>query len=168
MQIAEQQNQISFGVDTAIGTIILVSSLIDAKFPDYKAIIPKQSTAAATFKRADMLSAVRVAGLFARDNSNIIRLSVKGDDSNNAKTSITVAATSSESGDGSSIIDATTEGGRNVEIAFNAAYISAALSSLNADMIRVELTEPNRPGKFTIAGVAESQYMHICMPMHKA
>jgi DNA polymerase-3 subunit beta len=95
-----------------------------------------------------------VAQLFGRDNANIIRMVVNGN--------ITVKATSTESGDGESTLDATIEG-PEVEIAFNAAYLTNMLGSLSADTVKMELTQPNRPGKFT---TADDGYLHVVMPMH--
>lgn len=146
--------QITCNAVNDLGTVEIVSSVISAKFPDYRAIIPKRADTTATFKRADMLSAVRVAGLFARDNSNIVRLHVNGN--------IKIAGTSSESGDGVAEIDATITG-PEVEIAFNAAYVTAALSAVNAEMVTLELTQSNRPGRMTVDGL---DFQHVIMPMH--
>jgi DNA polymerase III subunit beta len=146
-------SQIAFGIDSSLGRIEIVSSLIDAKFPDYKAIIPKQATTWATFKRTDLLSAVKVASLFARDNSNIIKLRLNGD--------LKVSATSTESGDGSSVVKAEITG-PELEIAFNAAYVSAVLSSVSDDTVKMEFTQGNRPGKLL---TADDGYLHVIMPM---
>lgn len=151
--VADERNQISFGIDTELGSILIVSSLIDARFPDYRAIIPKSSTTKARFKRSDMLSSVRVAGLFARDNSNIVRLHVNGN--------IKIAGTSSESGDGAAEVDAAITG-PEVEIAFNASYVTAALSAVSAETVTLELTQSNRPGRLTVDGL---DFQHVIMPM---
>lgn len=148
------ENNITFEMVTDLGNVQIFTTLIDNRFPDYKAIIPQQVATKATFKRADMLQAVKVAGLFARDNSNIVRLHVNGN--------IKIAGVSSESGDGTAEIDATIDG-PGVEIAFNAAYVRAALEAVDTETITLELTQANRPGKLTIGNY---DFLHVIMTMH--
>ena len=54
----------------------LASQLIDARFPDYRAIIPKSHSTRTVVDTAALLKAVRVAYLFARDNANIVRMRI--------------------------------------------------------------------------------------------
>jgi DNA polymerase-3 subunit beta len=159
ISLAENRVGFSLNVDldrtgTTQGIVGITSSAIDARFPDYRGIIPKHATTTATVKRDALLAAVKVAQLFARDSANIVRLTVNGN--------ITVAATSMESGDGASEIDAVIDG-PEVEIAFNARYLIDLLSPLSADTVKMELTTANRPGKFT---TSDEHYQHIVMPMN--
>jgi DNA polymerase-3 subunit beta len=160
VEISLAENRVGFSLTadldkagTTQGIVGITSSAIDARFPDYRGIIPKHATTTATVKRDALLAAVKVAQLFARDSANIVRLTVNGN--------ITVEATSMESGDGASEIDAVIDG-PEVEIAFNARYLIDLLSPLNTDTVKMELTQPNRPGKFT---TADDGYLHVVMPM---
>lgn len=134
----------------------LVTSLIEAKFPDYNAIIPKQSTITATVNVAAMANAVRTAGLFARENSNIVRLCVTADD-------MTVAATGTESGDSLNTLEATVTGLSDIvslDIAFNARYLADVLSCVDEDNVTFQFTQPNRPGM-----VKAGDWLAVIMPM---
>lgn len=147
------ENQAQFSTQSAQ----LVTSLIAAKFPNYNAIIPKRSTVTATVNTAALTNAVRTAGLFARDNSNIVWLCVSADD-------MTVTATSDESGNSSNTLDAKTTGLNDIltlDIAFNARYLLDLLAQVDEDNVTFQFTQPNRPGM-----VQAGDWLAVVMPMH--
>lgn len=133
----------------------VVSELIDAKFPDYWATVPKMANTVAIIDTAKLLSAVKVAQLFARDNNNILRVSI-------ASGGVRLSASSSEMGDNVSELDATVEGDP-IEISFNAKYLIDALSHIDAPSIALETTKPTRPGMIKPGGHAD--YYQVLMPM---
>ena len=63
-------NQVYF----AFGKTEITSRLIDGQFPDYQRIIPPSAKTNVTLGTTDFLRATRAAAVFARDNSNIVRL----------------------------------------------------------------------------------------------
>jgi DNA polymerase-3 subunit beta len=169
--VTQARNQILFRVwgkgSEARGAFLkvdIVSSLIDARFPDYRAIIPKSYNTRTVVTTDSFLKAVRVSQLFARDNSNIIRLAVipgNGD----AAGAIRLIATSTEMGDNVNELDAMVEGD-NVEIAFNARYLIDVLSQISESQVVLETTQPNRPGTIRPVGVGNEEFLHVVMPMH--
>ncbi len=169
--VTQARNQILFRVwgkgNEARGAFLqvdVVSSLIDARFPDYRAIIPKSYTTRTVVTTDALLKAVRVAQLFARDNSNIIRVAVipsNGD----GKGSIRLTATSTEMGDNVNEVDAMVDGG-DLEIAFNARYLIDVLSQISEPQVVLETTQPNRPGAIRPVGVGNEEFLHVVMPMH--
>lgn len=133
-------------------------ALIEAKYPDYTAIIPKFADVTATVNVDALSKAVRVAQLFARDNSNIVRLKL-GD-------GLQVAATSAEAGDNTSAIDAKIDGLGDpfaFEIAMNSKFILDMLGQLDVTDVTMEMTQPNRPLK-----VATDGRLYVVMPMNLA
>ncbi|MFN8487195.1 MAG: DNA polymerase III subunit beta [Caldilineaceae bacterium] len=142
----------------------LVSELIDARFPDYRAIIPKSKTTRTVVDTAALLKAVRVAFLFARDNANIIRLAaVPNNGEHNGQVRLT--ATSTEMGDNVNEIDAMVEGD-NIEIAFNAKYLIDVLGQIDQPQVVLETTQATRPGTIRPIGLGEEEFLHVVMPMH--
>lgn len=168
--VTQARNQILFRVwgkgNEARGAFLkvdVVSSLIDARFPDYRAIIPKNYTTRTVVSTESLLKAVRVAQLFARDNSNIIRVAVIP---NNGETgAIRLTATSTEMGDNVNEVDAMVEGD-DLEIAFNARYLIDVLSQISEPQVVLETTQPNRPGAIRPVGVGNEEFLHVVMPMH--
>jgi len=155
--VSANRNQVLF---SATGNkdwqrVDVVSELIDAKFPDYWATVPKMANTVAIIDTAKLLSAVKVAQLFARDNNNILRVSI-------ASGGVRLSASSSEMGDNVSELDATVEGDP-IEISFNAKYLIDALSHIDAPSIALETTKPTRPGMIKPGGHAD--YYQVLMPM---
>src|SRR5581483_4280905 len=56
----------------------LVSRLIEGAFPNFRSIIPKESTTSATVETREFAAAVKSSALFARDSSNIVRVNING------------------------------------------------------------------------------------------
>jgi len=153
----------------------LVSQLIDARFPDYNAIIPKSYATRTTVDTAAFLKAVRVTFLFARDVANNVRIQITpGTDTVPGK--VTLRANSAEVGDIVSEVDASQVEGNEIEIAFNARYLIDVLSAIDTPQVVLETTSSNRPGVFrpspqrdaaqgggTVA--AEAEFTHVIMPM---
>ena len=142
----------------------LVSQLIDARFPDYRAIIPTSHTTRTVVDTASLLKAVRVAYLFARDNSNIIRLSViPGNGENEGQVKLT--GSSAEMGDNVNELDAMVDG-TDLEIAFNAQYLIDVLSQIDQPQVVLETSQSTRPGTLRPVGIGEEEFLHVVMPMH--
>lgn len=75
MNVVLENNQVTFD----LGKIQLTSRILEGNFPDVAKIIPKEFRTQATVDREEMLKAVKSAGIFARENNNIIKCSVSGD-----------------------------------------------------------------------------------------
>jgi len=168
--ITGKRNQVLFSMvgkpETrgAFQRVELVSELIDARFPDYRATVPKSYTTRTTVDTASLLKATRVALLFAKDNANIIRVGIvpgAGD----KPSYVRLSASSSEMGDNVSDIDADVEG-EALEISFNAKYLIDVLSQIDQPQVALETTQSTRPGAWHPVGMTDGEFLHITMPMH--
>ena len=140
----------------------LVSQLIDGSFPDYNQIVPKGHSTRTIVPTAELLKAVKVAFLFARDAANIIRFNiVPGSELTPGQ--MIVTATSAEFGDNVSELDASIEGDET-EIAFNARYMIDALSVLGTAEAALETSTPSSPG--VLRPVGGNDFLCVIMPMH--
>jgi DNA polymerase-3 subunit beta len=142
----------------------LVSQLIEARFPDYRAIIPKSHTTSTVVDTAALLKAVKRASLFARDNANIIRVQVQAGTGTDGG-QVVLTAASQEMGDNADPIDAMVEGS-DLEIAFNAKYLVDVLSQIEQPQVVLETSQPTRPGMIRPVGMGEDEFLHVVMPMH--
>ena len=171
LRITPARNQIIFHIhgktdskEPTFKRLQLASQLIDDRFPDYRAIIPKTKTTTTAVDTAALLKALRLAFLFARDNANIVRMRLCPDNAGGMG-SIAISATSAEMGDNVSEIQALVEG-KELEISFNAKYLIEYLSTVDQPQVQIETTESTRPGAFTIPGIPADDHIHVCMPMH--
>jgi DNA polymerase-3 subunit beta len=166
---AEQEDPIELFITPARNQILfhltntdVVSQLIDGNFPDYNQIVPKGHSTRTLIGTQDLLKAVKVAFLFARDAANIIRFNiVPGNELTPGQ--MIVTGTSTEFGDNVSEMDATIEGD-HVEIAFNARYLIDALNVVGTPEVALETSTPSSPG--VLKPVGGDDFLCVIMPMH--
>lgn len=162
--VSANRNQVLFSATSAKEwqRVDIISELIDARFPDYRATIPKSHNTRCTIDTGALLKAVRVAMLFARDNANIIRCASRPDDSP-SRGVFQVSATSAEMGDNTSEIECNVEGAE-INIAFDGRLLSDALSHVPTAQVTIETTQSTRPG--VIRPVGDSDHLMVIMPMN--
>lgn len=149
--VSQKNNQIIFEQDNTL----LVGRLIDAQYPEYEKIIPKDFATKTEFDREEMQSALKTAAIFARENANIIRFSVR-------KNSVDVFAKGSGVGENKTEVVAQTTGEEN-EIAFNIRYVQEFLQNTDGEKVVFEMTGPLNPGVFKIA--EDPSFIHLIMPI---
>jgi DNA polymerase-3 subunit beta len=156
--IAANLNLITFTY-TAPGTAMVVASgILDAKYPDYRAIIPKSHNTKAVVPAEEFRVALKTAMITARDAAGLIRLALM-----NGK--ITVSATTSESA-AETEIDAKLEG-NDLDIAFNGKYLLQSLASFSGDNIVLTATNPTRPISMYAEKTGPDALLAVIMPMNK-
>ncbi|MGD2144617.1 MAG: DNA polymerase III subunit beta [Anaerolineae bacterium] len=156
--VTGQRNQVIF----ALTDVVLVSQLIDGNFPDFRQIIPGDRNTRTILDTGPFLKACKMAQIFARDAANISRVEVEpGSELEPGR--VRVSATSAETGEDVSEIDATVEG-EAVEIAFNVAYLIDVLSVTDTPQVTLDTTSSSSPGVFRPVG--DDSFTHVIMPMH--
>lgn len=133
-----------------------ISRLIEGQFPNYTQIIPEGSDIKAKISKDELLSAVKIASLFARENANSIKVAVK------SKGKVEVDSGGSQVGDNSSKIAAEVKG-KNGEASFNGKYIIDALNAIRESEVSLEISGKLNPG--VIKTVKDKNYTYIIMPL---
>jgi DNA polymerase-3 subunit beta len=149
--VSEENNQILF----AQGETTLVGRLIDSEYPDYQKIIPAQFETKVDLNREQLLNAIKICTVFARETANIIKFTIK-------KEKLIVSANSPSVGEDNVEIEAKTTGEEN-EIAFNAKYLLDVLAGVNKEDLVFEMTGPLNPGVFKIKN--DDSFLHLIMPI---
>lgn len=156
--VTPQRSQILFHLTN----IELVSQLIDGKFPDYNAIVPKSTATKTVIDTGLLLKACKAANVFAREAANIAKVNIRpGDELTPGH--ITMGATSAETGDNAGELDATVTG-LPIEIAFNVKYLIDVLNVVGTDRVSLETLNPSAPG--LIRPIGDDTFTHVIMPMH--
>lgn len=140
----------------------LVSQLIDGTFPDYRSIIPGNSTTRSVIPTTAFLKACRAADIFAREAAHSARLHITPG-SELEPGLVKVFAKSSETGSNETVVDATVEG-EPIEIAFNVRFLVDVLSVIDAPNVALETTAASSPG--VLKPVGRDDFIHVIMPMH--
>lgn len=117
----------------------IVCRLIEGKYPNYDAAIPKENPNKLIIERNVLLSSVRRIAIFASQSTNQIILKFNGNDliisaedvdfSNAAKEKLSCNYT-----------------GEDLTIGFNAKYLIEMINNVETEYLSLEMSQPNRAG----------------------
>lgn len=124
----ENQNQIIF----SIGQSELSSRLIEGQFPSWEKIIPKDFQNRAIVDRMELLKAVKLSSIFAKDLANITK--IKSGDGK-----LKLSSQTKEVGEQETEVEAVVEG-ENIEVAFNSRFLIDVLAACNASQVILEFS----------------------------
>ena len=144
-----------------LGHAKLVAQLIQGTFPNYQQLIPGDHTTRTVVQVSEFGRETRIAQIFARDGSGIVRLTATPGESG-APGRLVITARAEDVGTNEGEIDAVVEGDE-AQIAFNGRYLREALDALSSDRVAVETTSSSSPG--VLRPVGDDNYIHVVMPM---
>ncbi|MFW6075351.1 MAG: DNA polymerase III subunit beta, partial [Chloroflexota bacterium] len=125
--------------------VTFYTRLIDGTFPDLSKIIPTDWTTRAVIGRDVLLDATRRSSIFARSSNDVVKVAIGGNSGDDDVGHITISATAADTGDNRDEIDAQIDG-NDLEVAFNARYLSDLLSVVHSPSVAMELQGPNAAG----------------------
>ncbi len=144
------------GVLFSIGDVRLVCRLIDARFPDYKAVIPLDNPNRLTINRSDFATSLKRLSIFANKNNYQVVLDLSADELKLSTQDLDYSSEAVER------LPCSYEG-QAMQIAFNARFLGETLSVLDTDEILLEMSTPNRAG--IVLPVQQEQSSHVLMLM---
>lgn len=119
--------------------INLICRLIDERYPDYEAVIPKNNPNKLIVDRTLFLNTLRRVVIFANKTTHQVRLKITGSELNISSEDLDFANEAHER------LSCQYEG-EDLEIGFNARFLIEMLNNLSGDEITMELSTPNRAG----------------------
>jgi DNA polymerase-3 subunit beta len=120
----------------------LVCRLIDGKYPNYDAVIPKDNPNRLTVNRASFLNSVRRASIFSSKTTHQIRLKMAGTELNISAEDVDFSNKADER------LTCQYEG-EDMQIGFNSKFLIEMLNNLSSDDVLIEMSVPNRAGILT-------------------
>jgi len=130
---------------------VLICRLIDGKYPNYEAVIPKENPNQLTISRNQFLNSVRRVSIFSNKTTHQIRLKIAGAELNISAEDVDYSNKAEER------LTCDYQGD-DMQIGFNSRFLSEMLSNLNAEDIQLEMSMPNRAGILTpIDGLDEGE-----------
>lgn len=138
----------------------LVCRLIDGKYPNYEAVIPKENPNKLTIERSQFLSSVRRVSIFSNKTTHQIRLKIAGAELNVSAEDIDYSNKAEER------LTCSYQGD-DMQIGFNSRFLTEMLANLTCDEVSLEMSLPNRAGILTpVDGLDEGeQIMMLVMPV---
>jgi DNA polymerase-3 subunit beta len=140
--------------------VVLVCRLIDGKYPNYEAVIPKENPNKLTVDRASFLNSVRRVSIFSSKTTHQIRLKMAGTELNISAEDLDFANKADER------LSCDYQGD-DMQIGFNSRFLSEMLNNLSSSEVLIEMSLPNRAGILTpIDGTDEGEHVTmLVMPV---
>ncbi len=141
------------------GDVQMICRLIDARFPDYKVVIPAENPYHLIVNKHDFQNALRRVSVFSNKSTNQVALSITGSELQMAAQDVDFSFEGNERMN-------CQYNGEDLQIAFNAKFLIEMLSAADTDDVRVELSTPTKAGlvKPTEQGEGEDLLM-LVMPL---
>jgi DNA polymerase-3 subunit beta len=119
--------------------IELVCRLIEGKYPNYEAVIPKENPNRLIVDRISFLNAIRRVAIFANQSTHQVRMKMNGQEI------IMTAEDIDYSNEARERLACTYEG-EPMEIGFNSKFLQEMLNNIDNEMITIQMSQPNRAG----------------------
>lgn len=148
---SENQNQVVF----KIGQTQLSSRLIEGQFPTWDRIIPTEFQNRSTLDRQELLKALKLAAVFAKDAANVVKMETKSNQ-------IKLSSEAKELGQQQTEVEAQTTG-VDIVIAFNSKFLIDALSAVSSAQILIEFS--GNLSAALIKPVGEEGLEYVVMPI---
>lgn len=138
---------------------ILVCRLIDGKYPNYEAVIPKENPNVLMIDRLQFLSSIKRVSIFANKTTHQIKLKLAGAELSLSAEDIDFANEANER-------LTCNYSGEDMEIGFNSRFLMEMLNNIDSSEIRLEMSEPSRAGLLIPADMAEDEdILMLVMPV---
>jgi DNA polymerase III subunit beta len=141
------------------GSTELVCRLIDARFPDYKVVIPVDNPYKMTVNRGDFQNALRRVSVFSNKSTNQVALSISGSELQLAAQDVDFSFEGNER-------MSCQYDGEDLQIAFNARFLIEMLNGAETTEIVMELSTPTKAGIIKPSEQAENEeLLMLVMPL---
>ena len=154
-----EEVEISFNDDLVrfrLGEVEIISKLIDASFPDYQKLIPKNTKSTVELNREELIRVTKLASLFARSVGGSIICEATEPDT------FSVKSIANEFGENDSKIETTVETSSRVNL--NSRFLLDALNALDEPTIEFKFSDGVAP--ITLKNKKNNKYTHIIMPLN--
>lgn len=157
VNIALEENQIFF----EIGSTRIVSRLINGKYPEYQAIIPKQFSTEISLNQAEFQRALKIATSFSSYSASEVVFQFNTEDG-------WLEIKSQSQGIGEQVAKIAYDGVllAPLQIVFNPRYILEGTAALAGTEIRLALNTSSTPVKI-FSEAEPDEYIYIVMPIRK-
>jgi len=152
--------QVAFSFDTKdssnglVDKILLVSKLIEGKYPDYNQVLPKETYQRLKLDRNLVMESIKRVALVTTEKNNSVKLKI-------TPKNIEISGSSPDFGEAQESIGGVAYDGPEVQVAFNPQYLLDPLRSLTADEVFFEFRDELSPGIFKTL----DKFLCVVMPL---
>jgi len=154
--VGGQANQLIFNTGDAKISV----RLVDGQYPNYQQVIPKEFDKKVVASTAQLLAALRRAGVVAGDRASMVKLAMDG-------SSLVITASSDTAGNAYEEIDVERTGDP-LTIAFNAKFLVEILNHVEAETVTLEFVGALNPAAIHPSDAKAAQrQLYILMPLRQ-
>ena len=135
---------------------IIVSKLIDGKFPDYEKVIPKNISNTFSINRKKFLESINRISTISSEKSKAIKLNLN-------KNKIIISANNVEEGGSGAEEINIKYNGPSLDIGFNSGYLKEIINQFTLDEITILFSDSTAPT--IIKDSSKSESLYVLMPM---
>lgn len=151
LNITLTPNQVRF----AFGSVVLVSKLIDGKFPDYERVVPATLKNHMKVGRQTLMQAMQRAAILTNEKFRGVRV-VLGENS------LKLVAANAEQEEAQEEVEVDYTGDA-IDVGFNVGYLLDVLNNIHADEIQWSFNDANSSALITLPG--NDRFKYVVMPM---
>ena len=134
---------------------ILISKVIDGRFPDYTKVIPKENSKILKVKLDDFKNSIDRVTTVSSDRTKGLKMTI-------SKDAIQLSVNNPSSGEGIENIKAEFDSDE-LNISFNSKYLSDIAAQIEHDSITINLKDSGSP--VLISDFSDKNSFHVVMPM---
>ncbi len=150
--------QLSIGENhlrATLGSVTLISKLVDGRFPDYDRVIPGESEFQVVAQREDLRSGLGRASILSNEKFRGVRLTFK-------KELLVAVAHNPEQEEAEEEMEIQ-YAGDGIEVGFNVSYLLDVLGVIRAEQVRIDLVDAQSSA--LIRAVGDDSARYVVMPM---
>ena len=151
VKISNNKSKIKFEMDIGV----LISKVIDGRFPDYTKVIPKNNEKILEIKLNDFKNSIERVTSVSLDRKEGLKMQI-------SKETVQLSVNSPNSGEGIENINAKFSSD-NLNISFNSRYLIDIISQIDNESIIINLKDPGSP--VLIRDFSDKNSFHVVMPM---
>jgi DNA polymerase III subunit beta len=151
LDITMTQNQVRF----AFGSIVLVSKLIDGKFPDYERVVPASLRNHIIVPRQTLIQAMNRAAILTNEKFRGVRMVL-------SENSLKLIAANAEQEEANEEVEIAYNG-ETVDVGFNVGYLLDVLNNVHTDEIQWSFNDASSSALISVPG--NDRFKYVVMPM---
>ena len=151
IKISNNKSKIKFEMETGV----LISKVIDGRFPDYNKVIPKKNDKILEIKLNEFKNSIERVTSVSLDHKEGLKMHI-------SKEAVQLSVNSPNSGEGIENINAKFNS-NDLSISFNSRYLIDIISQIENELIVINLKDSGSP--VLIKDFSDKNSFHVVMPM---
>ena len=145
----------SSNVRAEVNNFVFTSKLVDGRFPDYRRVLPQNTTKTLEAGCDELRQAFSRAAILSNEKFRGVRVNL-------ADSEMRITANNPEQEEAEEMLDVTFDG-EAIEIGFNVSYVLDVLNTLRCEAVRVSMSDANASA--LIENCDDDSAMYVVMPI---